>query len=98
MCEILKSEILIGIDMEYTMAKSTCGGLEIFSLIQIACYKRIFLVDCLSLNDLVSEYLRPILTNNSTLKLIFSGAGDIKILINQYQIKLVNFIDLAIYS
>ena len=89
----LMEQKMISMDMETAI---TTNKIEVFSLIQIATLKKVYLIDALVLFNELKVLLKPVLENPKILKLIFSCMSDIKILYFYLQIRLVGFLDICI--
>lgn len=89
----LSEQKIISMDMETAI---TTNKIEVFSLIQIATLKKVYLIDALSLFKECKLLLKGVFENPNILKLIFSCMSDIKILFFYLQIRLIGFLDICI--
>lgn len=66
--------------MEYFTSEHEDKKFRGFSLIQIATFKNIFLIDSITLKNILSPYIKKIMENEKILKILHGCGEDLKIL------------------
>ena len=87
---------VIGVDMEYQESVYDKEEYKIFTIIQIATPKTVYIIDSFTLYYECKETLKQIFVDKGILKLIFGCYNDLQILHSFLEIRMVNYLDLAI--